>query len=244
MSVFDRLFGKRGAPPPGEQAADAPAEPAELAEAPEAIAAFAPEPLAPPVVPLGGAELPLAPILAYFGAAVPVLEHKAVDLALVRARLADRCRDAGVEPVDPDVFEALSAGLDAEALRRLALLVGALDDPAVAAKLPAVLAAREAEEQVRAGFVGLARQSELLTMELLRKSALRVEGLARAFVASLGAAIEGEAPEVSLERLERLDYARLLSEADRARLGAEARMSYLKKLQEEQAARRPRRGKW
>src|SRR5262245_54940380 len=63
--------------------------------------------------------------------AAPGLEAKEVDRALVHARLADHCRDAGLAPPDCDVFERQASGLDIEGWRRLALAAAALDDAAL-----------------------------------------------------------------------------------------------------------------
>src|SRR5262249_24357054 len=125
---------------------------------------------------------------------------------LVRARLADRCRDAGVQPLLPGEFDALADGLDEEAWGRLALLVGLLDLDALRAELPAFVAVGPLQQVVSGAFVGLAGQTALLTLALLRQSPLRVEELARRFVAALGAEVRGETEPVSRRRLERLDY--------------------------------------
>jgi hypothetical protein len=98
-------------------------------------------------------------------------------------------------------------------------------------------------EQIRTAFVGLARELPLLTMELLRQSELRIEEFARNFIARLGATVAGETPQQSRDRLHRLDYARLLEEAEQAKVSAEERMEYIRKLQEEQD-KKTRRGKW
>jgi hypothetical protein len=142
----------------------------------------------------------------------------------------------------PGDFDGLVLGLDAEAWRRLALVVAALDCDDVRRVLPGLLA-RPVEAQVRRAFVDFARSTELLTLDLLRQSPHRVEEFARGWLDRLGASVEGETEEQSRERLARLDYGRLLAEAERARQEAEGRMEYLKKLQE-QAGRRARRGKW
>jgi hypothetical protein len=160
---------------------------------------------------------------------------------LVRARLADGCRDAGVPPLLPREFDALADGLDDDAWGRLALLAGTLELDEVRA----VLAAADRPPQLlETAFVGLARSSQLLTPELLRQSPLRVEELARRFIALLGAAVRGESEAESRRRLERLDYGRLLAEAERAKQAAADRVEKLRKLQDEQEQNRPRRGKW
>jgi hypothetical protein len=76
---------------------------------------------------------------------------------------------------------------------------------------------------VRGGFVEVAQGSPLLTLDLLKRAPLRLEELARRFVMGLGASIAGEALEVSRKALERLDYGRLLAEAERAKRDAAGR---------------------
>lgn len=191
-------------------------------------------------------DVQLPPLKASFAGAVPRLEGKSVEPDLVRAQLADRYRDAGLEPILPEDFDALVLKLDAEGWRRLALAASALDLEPVRTVLPRLLSlpAEGVINQVQNGFVGLAEATPLLTMELLRQSPLRVEEFARHFLARLGAAVAGETVEQSKDRLTRLDYARLLAEAERAKLSGEERLAYLRALQEEQEASRPRRGKW
>jgi hypothetical protein len=186
----------------------------------------------------------LAALQAALAAAVTSSARRSVDPDLVRARLADRCRDAGLDPLVPEEFDTLAAGFDEEANRRLALLVGALDLEGMRGTLAALAASRPLGKLVGAAFAGVARETPLLTLELLRQSPLRVEELARRFLAGLGAQVRGETAEVSRQRLKRLDYGRLLDEAERARQAAAARSEQLRKLQEEQEARRTRRGKW
>jgi hypothetical protein len=188
------------------------------------------------------AELDLAALTAALQAAVPALERAALEPLLVRARLADRCRDLGLEPLDPDLFDSATAGLPEPAWRRLALTVAALDTAPVREGLKPALA-RNLAEAVQGGLVGFAREAELLTLDLLRQSPLRLEEFARAWAARLGAGIAREKPEESKARLERLDYKRLLDEAERAKKAAEDR-DYLKKLQEAEDKKRAPRGKW
>jgi hypothetical protein len=189
-------------------------------------------------------ELNLAELRDWLGAALARQTGRPADPLLVRARLADRCRDTGVRPLLPDEFEALARDLDTEALRRLTLLVGTLDLESVRGQLPALTAERALIDLVGEAFTGLARTTPLLTLELLAQSPLRVEELARKFLDRLGAAVKGEKPAMSRQQLERLDYERLLEEAERARAAAEERVERLRRLQEEQEANRPRRGKW
>lgn len=189
-------------------------------------------------------DLDLAALVPHLQQAAPALEGRTIDPDLLRAQLADRYRDGGIAPMDPHKFEALASDLDAEAWRRLALAVAALELEPVRALLPRLLGERDAAAQVHEAFVDFARALPLLTMELLRKSPLRVEEFARAWAARLGATIRGETPEESREALRRLDYARLLADAERARQSAHERVEYLRKLAEEDDARVPRRGKW
>ena len=196
------------------------------------------------------------------------------DPDLVRARLADGLRDAGLRPPTPDEFDALARGLDDEGWRRLAVLAGALDQEDVRAALPELAKnrppadllalgfagaldpedartglqelakVRPPADLLTLGFVGVARTTPLLTLDLLARGPLRVEELARRLLAGLGLAVRGETARASRERLERLDYGRLLAEAERAREAAAERMEKLHKLQDEQEQNRARRGKW
>jgi hypothetical protein len=192
----------------------------------------------------GAPALDLAALRAHLGDAVVPLAGRSVEPELVRARLADRCRDAGLTPLLPLEFDVVTAGLDEEAWRRLALLVGTLDLDEVRQALPALTADHPLRDLIDNAFTGLANGTPLLTLELLRQSPLRVEELARRFLAALRATVRGESAKVSKQRLERLDYGRLLAEAERAKQAATDRMEQLRRLQEEQEQRRPRRGKW
>jgi hypothetical protein len=192
----------------------------------------------------GAPQLDAVGLQAFLSNAVSHSAGRRAEPELVRARFADRCRDAGLEPLFPEEFDTLADNLDAEAWNRLALLVGALDLEAVRSVLPVLAAARPLADLTSAAFAGLARETPLLTLELLRQSPLRVEELARRFIAELGAAVRGESPQVSRQRLARLDYGQLLAEAERAKQAAADRVEQLRKLQEEQEKLRARRGKW
>ncbi len=165
------------------------------------------------------------------------------DPDLTRARLADALRDAGLVPPPPDESAAAVAGLDGEAGGRLAAFAAVLDVPDVRAALPKLLAGRPPLD-LFAALAGVARDTPLLTADVLRQSELRVEELARRLVAGLGAAVAGETPAKSRQRLERIDYGRLLAEAERAKAAAAGRVDELRKRQEEQERARTRRGKW
>lgn len=192
----------------------------------------------------GTVEVPVAPVVAAMARAASQFETVDVDAALVAARLGDRCRDASVEPIDTEAFDVASRAFDAQAWRRLAVLTTALDQPELRAGIESALAARGATEVVGA-LIATAKTKTRLDMGVLCRSPLRVEELARDLLARVNAPIEGETREQSRAALERLDYERLLALADQARDAARQRMDYLKKAQEEDdKARRPRRGKW
>jgi hypothetical protein len=189
-------------------------------------------------------ELDVAVLEAHLAAAVARTAGRPAEPDLLRARFADGCRDAGLRPLLPHEFDRLTEGLDDEAWGRLALLVGTLDLAEVRAALAVPAAAKSLLDLADVAFFRLARETTLLTAEVLRQGPLRVEELARRFVAALGATVRDETAQASAERLRRLDYGRLLAEAERARQAAADRVERLRRLQDEQEARRPRRGKW
>ncbi|MDB4932412.1 MAG: hypothetical protein JWM10_4896 [Myxococcaceae bacterium] len=189
-------------------------------------------------------EVALPVAVSALGAAVPAFEGRDVDAALLRARLADLCRDAGTEPMDPAAFDAGARELPPEGWRRLGVITAALDRVELRAAVGAAAKRRGAGEVVGA-LVLTARQRARLDLEVLRKSPFRVEELTRAALAGAWVGVVGESREQSRLALERLDYDRLLAEAERARLAAEDRMKALKKAQEEDDKKNgPRRGKW
>jgi hypothetical protein len=169
------------------------------------------------------------------------LESREVEPQLIRARLADHYRDLEIEPMPPDLFDQLVQDLDVEAWRRMALAVGVLDHPQIRSAL--VTGNTPVAIQVRLGFVGLALDTDALTLSLLRQSDVRVEEFARQLAAHLDVAWRGESAQESRNRLEQLDYKRLLAEAERAKQQADKRMGYLRKQHEENMARRRSRGK-
>jgi hypothetical protein len=163
---------------------------------------------------------------------------------LTRARIADGFRDAGVMPITPREFALAAASLEDEAWRRLAVLATAFEVVPFRAALPLLMSTVPVSKLVTDGFIAVARSAPLLTLDVLHQSEPRVEEFARRFVAGLGAAVEGESTAVSKLRLDKLDYARLLAEADKAKASATKRAEKLKKLQDEQEQRRAPRGKW
>lgn len=188
--------------------------------------------------------LALAGVVESLVDAVGAFETGEIDAVLLRAQLADRCRDAGLAPVAPDAFDAAVQALDVEAWRRLSALAALADRREVGGVLAGILRQRGAAAALEA-MIGVVRGKHLLTMAVLRASPLRVEELARAWLGGLGIAIIGETAAQSTAALSRLDYERLLAQAEQARLAAVGRMNQLKQAQdEEDKARAPRRGKW
>lgn len=182
-------------------------------------------------------EIPVQLLMAQFFQQAAEMEGLEVDRDLLRARLADGYRDAEREPLEPARFDELVADLTPEDLQRMALAVTALD-------LSPVRDGLRASPAPALAFVTISRQLPLFTLSLLRQSVLRCEEFARRLVLSLEWTVEDESAEESRERLERIDYARLCSQAERARMSAQERVEYLQKLQDEQEQSLARRGKW
>ena len=187
----------------------------------------------------------LAPAVEALGAAVVTHESREVDDLLLRARVADRCRDADVEPLPPTDMDVRVSALDDEARRRFAALVDAFEHPSLAPAFASALQSQGPATPVGLGLIDTSARRSLLTMSTLRKSAMRVEELLRAALAAADIGVAGESPEQSKAALERLDLARVQRLADQAKASAAERMEKLKAAQEaEDAARNPRRGKW
>lgn len=189
-----------------------------------------------------GAKLDLPAVQARLARAVRA--SAAADPDLTRARLADHCRDAGLLPLLPEEHDRAASGLDAEGQRRLACLVALLELDAVRAVVAQLAGTWPVYQLVTVAFTGLAQDTPLLTVDVLGQSEQRVEELARRFLAAIRAGIAGETPEESKKRLHKLDYARLLDEAEKAKEAAAERAERLRRLQEQQEQRRGRRGKW
>ena len=81
----------------------------------------------------------------------PALEARDVEAALVHARIADHGRDIGLMPADPAMVQKLTADLDLEGWRRLALAAAILDD----ATLRGALAECQA---IESGLISTARK--------------------------------------------------------------------------------------
>jgi len=163
--------------------------------------------------------VPLAPILAALAQVLAEIEPATLDLDVARAKLADLCRDLSIEPVDPLELDTIAAGLDRGAIERLVLLVLVLERRAAPDSLLKRIFEKRARTAAREGLFEVARTSNLVTLDLLRGSPLRREELARRLVLGLGASVAGESLAEARAALDRLDYGRLMAEADRARRG-------------------------
>lgn len=183
-----------------------------------------PEPSASPEAPVAPESAPvdLAAFLEALRAALVEIDDATIDADVVRAKLADMCRGFGIEPLDPLELDSFTSGFDRGAWERMALLGLAAERGGLGDGLERALAGR-VRSAVRGGFVEASRSSPLLTLDLLRTAPLRLEELARRFILGLGASVAGEGLEVSKRALERLDYGRLLAEADRAKRAAAER---------------------
>ncbi|MDC0744370.1 hypothetical protein [Polyangium mundeleinium] len=164
--------------------------------------------------------LDLAQILAALGQVLAEIEPAALDVDVARAKLADLCRDLAIEPVDPLELDPLAAGLDRSAIERLALLVLVLERRGIPEPALKRIFEGRARTAAREGIFDVARGSGLVTLDLLRGSPLRREELARRLILGLGASVAGESLAEARAALERLDYGRLMAEAERARRAA------------------------
>lgn len=163
---------------------------------------------------------------------------------LVRARFADACRDANVRPVTGLEFRSAWERLDSSDQKRFALSVSAFEVDEIVSRKSALCRGGSAV-LLLTRLVDLCKQLPLLTLEVLQQSDIRLEEFARHFCAAWNLPIQGEKAETSQARLKEIDFGRLMQEAEAARGSAQERMAYLRELQEEEeASRRPRRGKW
>jgi hypothetical protein len=190
------------------------------------------------------AEIALSAVMVALQGPLARLEKKHLEPALVRARLGDWVRDCGLVPPAPVLVGKWLAPLDEEGWRRLALLLAAIEVDGVDVAVARSAARHDAEWLVKNALVAVAAGTPLLTLSLLRDSSVRVEELARVWLAALDVAIAGETAAESAERRRRIDYGRLLSEAERAKKEAEERMEELRKKVEEAEKLRAGRSKW
>jgi hypothetical protein len=188
--------------------------------------------------------LDLDQVIAKFGSVAPDLEERPIDFDLLRARFADACRDAKLPPIPPAEFESQTKTLPVDAARRLAVFLSAFDLPEVQ-KTVLLVDQNTLQGKVLVPLVTLSNNLTLLTPKLLQQSDVRLEEFARHFCAKLEVGIEGETAEHAAQRLQEIDYARLMKLAEGVKLSAADRVEYLRKLQEEEEkTMRPRRGKW
>lgn len=177
-----------------------------------------------------GSGLELAAVVPDVQRRAAELVHFEVEPPLLRARLYDALRDAGVQPPAPERFDRNAIGAEPEDLRRALLLT------LLVPRLPGL------GGDVVGPLMSVVAHYDLHEMELLARSTPRVEELCRGLAAALSVPIAGETPARSAERLVELDYRRLLSDVARAREEAAEQVEHLKKLHE---ARRPTpRSKW
>jgi hypothetical protein len=183
-------------------------------------------------------------LIATFGPATNFWETQPEAGVLVRARFADACRDAKIRPVDAITFKECWSGMDLPQQARFGLLVSGLELEVVAKQLPAHCPEAQAYAALQV-FEQLTDRLNLLTLDVLQQSDIRLEEFSRHFSAAWGLVIEGETPQESQDRLHAIDFGRLMQEAEVARSSAKDRLAYLRELQKkEDETRRPRRGKW
>lgn len=156
-------------------------------------------------------------MLAIMGEVLAEFDASVADLDVARAKWADLCRDMGMNPVDPLELDGLTTHFDRTAVERLALIVVLLERGGIPRETLQRIVNQRASTATKGGIVEPARISQLVTLELLAQSPLRREELARRVILGFGAAIRGEKLSDSRAALERLDYGRLMEEANRAR---------------------------
>lgn len=175
--------------------------------------------------------------------AVQSMHDRPVDRDLVRARLADCYREMALEPPKPDELDGAFELLDDEATRRFTILARVMEIEPMRQAAPQVIEHGDIAGQILDGLSTPSVDHDLLTIELLRQSPIRVEELARSFLAAMKLAIAGESADESRAKLLLLDYKRLLEEAEKAEKDAEERTAAWRERREEAMGRR-RRGKW
>ena len=183
-------------------------------------------------------------LITAFGQAADFWESQIEPGVLVRARLADACRDAKIRPSTASQFLVCWNSFDSEHRLRFCLFSAALDLPEVAQRL-ALICHQGDGRGILELLQNLTNGLKMLTVAVLQESDIRLEEFARHFCTAWGLVIENETPAASAARLHAINFGRLIKEAEAARASADDRLAYLRKLQEEQEqTRRPRRGKW
>lgn len=168
--------------------------------------------LLPEAVPIS-----LDAVLAIMSDVLRDLEMASADVDVARAKWADLCRDLGMSPFDPLELDALTTQFDRAAAARMALIVVMLERGAIARDVLTRILDKRIRAATKGGIIEPVQASQLVTLDLLVQSPLRREELARRVILGFGASIRGEKLNDSRAALERLDYGRLMAEANRAR---------------------------
>ena len=180
-------------------------------------------------------------LIANLGQAIDFWQFQPQPQLLTRARYADCCRNCELAPVNETTFESVWKNFDENSQQRFSLVLSGFELESPQAALRQIGDAQKGLNRI----VELAADHKQLTLDVIEKSDVRLEELARHFCAKWQLPIEDESETASAQRLHEIDFGRLMREADAAKSSAEDRLAYLRKLQEEQEeTRRPRRGKW
>ena len=181
------------------------------------------------------------------------VESKAADREMLFIRLCDVFRAMDLDlpgeegwaaavagrpkllPASEDVAAKAKRPLDDEGWKRLHLLVASLEDKGAWELVRQRCVAQGAEWVTLVLFVGFAQWTDVLTVELLLKSAFRIEEFARKWLDVLGGKIAKEDAKKSEKRLRDLDYGQVLGNLEKAQ---KARAEHQRKMQEELERRR------
>lgn len=192
-----------------------------------------------------GGEVNLDELIARFGQGLDQWQSLAHADVLARARFADLCRDVDVMPMSGQVFQKCWSSLNQPQQQRLCLQINAIPHPSVLTRLSTLCEEKRGPEVPFEMLRSTAVRLDLLTLDMLAESDVRLEEFARHFCAAWKLQIEGESDASSQARLHEIDFEHLMKEANAARGIAEERLEYLRTLQKNQEeTRRPRRGKW
>jgi hypothetical protein len=164
------------------------------------------------------------------------LDGTDIDAELYEARWADLCRDFDQAPCTTETFQEATQSLDEEDWRRLALSIDILEDEDLQVTCEQLFKRQNPSELLDVLSIELAVGKPLLTIELLCLSETRLEEFARNLLYQITGRIEGESLRTSKQKLDALDYERLLGDAEKAKEAAEARLEELRKIQEEERA--------